>query len=146
MQEANGNLWNFDPGGIYVWRGIPTNGVVRNQKLIMGAGVAKDAKVKYPLLPEIFGKHVVKYGNIPCFATPKEGVGVFSFPTKNHYQKNSELTLITNSASILAAKALRYDECAFVLPRVGAGLGNLAWEDVRVPLLTLLPDNVFVVY
>ena len=145
MQEIKDNLWTFDPGGIVVWRGIPTNGVVRNGKLVMGAGVAKEAKKKYPSLPEIFGRGVEERGNVPIFATPLGGESVFSFPTKNHYNNNSDINLITGSAAILAMKALAFSECDFVLPRPGVGLGNLSWEEVRIPLLTLLPDNVYVV-
>ena len=145
MQEVKGNLWSFNPGGIVVWRGIPTNGVVRNNKLIMGAGVAKDAKMKYPNLPHILAVHVNENGNTPCFATPEEGVAVFSFPTKNHYQGDSDLALITESATYLAARAMKYPHCDFILPRPGVGLGNLSWSNVRIPLLTLLPDNVFIV-
>lgn len=145
MQEIKDNLWTFDPGGIVVWRGIPTNGVVRNGKLVMGAGVAKDAKTKYPLLPEIFGRGVEEKGNIPIFAAPAVGECIFSFPTKNHYNNDSDINLITNSAAILAMKAMKYSECDFVMPRPGVGLGNLSWDEVRVSLLTLLPDNVYVV-
>jgi hypothetical protein len=145
MQEIKDNLWTFDPGGIAVWRGIPTNGVVRNGKLIMGAGVAKDAKIKYPSLPEIFGRGVEERGNIPIFTTPYNGESVFSFPTKHSYNSDADINLIINSAAVLAQKALTYTEQDFVLPRPGVGLGNLSWGDVKIPLLTLLPDNVYIV-
>lgn len=146
MKEVVGDLWTFEVSDhpVSTWRGIPTNGVVRNDKLVMGAGVAKDAKDRYPSLPKKFGKHVKKYGNSPCFLIVDHD-GLFSFPTKEHYQQNADGKLIMKSAVTLAEVAINNPYDKFIIPRPGVGLGKLDWGDIRPLLLTLLPDNVFVV-
>lgn len=160
MQETRANLWKFVPPDYsLIYRGVPTNGVVRNGKLVMGAGVAADAKKQFPELPSLWGMAVEKEGNIPHFGPwyvsdkpydlvtdTGEGFFLFSFPTKNHYNQDADGYLIMKSAIILAEKALSNPYDAFIIPRPGVGLGRLDWRDVRPMLLALLPDNVFVVH
>jgi hypothetical protein len=147
MQELKGDLWDVVPSGYdEVWRGFTTNGVVNNSALVMGAGTAKQAKDRYPSLPLILGG-LVKYmdGNIPYYIHVEDHDPVFSFPTKEHYRSKSDTALIMKSAISLANKAILNPADAFILPRPGVGLGGLDWKKVRPMLLTLLPDNVFVI-
>ena len=147
MQELTGDLWTVVPTGYHeVWRGVTTNGVVNNGQLIMGAGTAKQAKDKFPSLPLILGGLVEHMdGNIPYYIHVDDADPVFSFPTKNHYRSKSDEKLIMKSAISLANKAILNPGDAFILPRPGVGLGGLDWKNIRPILLTLLPDNVFIV-
>ena len=146
MLEAVGDLWTYPAA----YRLVPTNGVVRQcasvvaangcaspvYELVMGAGVALEAARCFPGLARTLGFHVHIRGNCPY----PTGWGVISFPTKHHWRDKADLDLIRRSAE----EVMLFPYQSFVLPRVGAGLGGLPWEDVRKLLAEIL-DNRFTV-
>lgn len=139
MQEAVGNIWNS--GAQYIC--VTTNGIVmRNGELVMGKGIALDAKNRMPLLPKILGKHVKAKGNVPCIVNLGASF-VVSFPTKEHFMKPSIPELIIKSATILAKNLPA--NATVALTRPGCGSGNLRWNDVRELLKPILDDR-FTVY
>jgi hypothetical protein len=76
MKECQGDLWNS--GCDYT--AVTTNSIIKkNGTLVMGAGVAKQASLRYPGLPRILAEHVRKNGNIP-YIVPE--YRIVSFPTK----------------------------------------------------------------
>lgn len=138
MIEKIGNIWDFPADATCV----TTNGIVKkNGDLVMGAGIALEAKLKYPILPTILGGLVKSFGN-HCFHIPK--LKIISFPTKNHFKDNSTLELIEESASILKSLTDMDKLNIVALPRPGCGLGNLKWENVKPILEKYLDDRFFV--
>lgn len=123
---------------------ITTNGIVKsNGELVMGAGVALEAKKRYPNLPYFIGLHVREKGNIPgIFNYYKETI--ISFPTKDHFKNKSNIDLIINSARDIVIIANMYKLNEIYLTRPGCGLGGLDWNYVRDKISPIL-DNRFIV-
>lgn len=127
MREIVGDLFNYQLDDASILRCVTTNGVLnKNQELVMGAGVALRAKILYPNLPKILGELVLKHGNHVHLI---ENIKIASFPTKHDWKDPSDLQLIEQSCQELVEKEDGWDY--IVLPRVGAGMGRLAWSDVR---------------
>ena len=142
MLEMKINLWDIpDEDGV---KAITTNGVVNEQgKLIMGAGIAKQAATRYPDLPLILGGYVMIHGNIPFYIAE---YNIISYPTKNNWRNTSPLKLIEQSAHLLV-KRIEEEELEHVfLPRPGCSLGGRDYETEVKPLLEpILPDTVTIV-
>ncbi len=101
MKEIRGNIFaQTDADAICV----TTNGIIKqNGELVMGAGIAKAFKEKFPFLPRVLGKSVghngnhvygVKISNTEFVPKP---IWVLTIPTKNDYRESSPLDLIEQS-------------------------------------------------
>lgn len=138
MIEAIGDLWTHPAE----FRCITTNGVVTSQGyLVMGAGVALQAKKRFPNLPKKLGSWVKQYGN-RAFLCRDEGL--LTFPTKNDWRHESTLSLISQSASQVLAIVNKYGLKSIVMTRPGCGNGRLEWEEVK-PTLQFLDDRFTVI-
>jgi len=128
---------------------VTTNGIVRtyNSTAVMGAGIAKTFATKFPKLPKILGKKLIKYGNHAFYLDRVLNYGeeyyILSFPTKEHYRDKSSIDLITKSCYELIDIVDEYDidNCYFPLP--GCGLGGLRKDEV-LPIISKILDNRFV--
>jgi hypothetical protein len=140
MKELTGNLWDARPEFI---KCITTNGVVKkNGELVMGAGVALQAKERYPQLPSLLGSYVKTSGNIVYYF---EKLNIASFPTKNDWKDKSDIRLIVGSCVQLSAMLKNFDKYA-VLPRPGCSNGGLDWEKEVKPYISgVLSDRVWVI-
>lgn len=139
MKEIKGNLFDYP---VIV---IPTNGVIKtNDRLVMGAGVALEAKNKFKDLDLIFGIEVFCSGNVVHVIDYNFDTIIFSFPTKHHYKDNSDLNLIEDSAKQLVDKVNKLNFKEVYLPKVGCGKGNLNWFEVE-PVLDKYLDDRFIV-
>jgi hypothetical protein len=127
VQEIAGDLWTFHAQG--EWIAIPTNGIVnRYGNAVMGAGLAKDAATRYPDLPRLLGQELRRSGNRPyAFLNPR----VLTVPTKHSWQQPSDLQLIIDSMKAVVQMIEQHDMNRVYLPRLGCGLGQLSWLDVR---------------
>lgn len=135
---TNYNLWDYPAE----FRCITTNGILNSRdELVMGAGVALQAKQRYPELPEILGRLVKQLGNIPYII---EDLGIISFPTKNHWKYPSLLSLIEKNAKLIVELVDDYEIKSVVMPKIGTGNGGLNWEDVRKVIEPIF-DNRFIV-
>ena len=144
MFEQRTDLWTTT--GI---RAITTNGVVffngeGKPELVMGAGIAKQAKTRYPKLPELLGEWVRAEGNVPLYIP---GYEIVTFPTKENWKHKSPIALIVASARLLAAKIETGEITDTVyLPRPGCLNGGLDWSrEVRPAIEDILPDSVVVI-
>lgn len=125
-----------------------SNGVVKaNGELVMGAGIAKAFKDRWPTLPARFGARIRAFGNIPLIVYTPDETCIISFPTKYHWKDKSDLNLIKQSAEKLAQHAddFHLDFKRIYLPRPGCGLGGLDWETQVKPLISSILDDRFVV-
>lgn len=141
MREQTLNIWTVrdNPKAVI---GITTNGTVKsNGALVMGRGVAQQARDLYEGLDLRLGRLVGTEGNrVFLLSYPR----FFTFPVKHHWKDKADLALIERSAEQLFDLASSYRTLTFYLPRPGCGNGRLRYEQVR-PLLIGLPDNVVVV-
>lgn len=147
MKEIVGDLWaiydrdvasSFSMAII-----IPTNGTVRRDgACVMGAGLAKDAKMRWPKLPYAVGERLKMGGNVP-YIFP--AFRVITFPVKHNWWEVADLKLIRRSAMLLGTgeATSRYEK--LYLPMVGCGNGKLQWDDVRLVLSEFLGGSKFVI-
>lgn len=144
MKEIVGNIFDIrDADAICV----TTNGVVKsNGELVMGAGIAKQFAVRYPGLALRLGYWVRKSGNhVIADVEDYPGPQVVTFPTKHHWQDPSDLGLIQQSARELKDLCTTMGWTKVVLPRVGTGLGQLPWTQVKAVLDPILDDRFYVI-
>lgn len=133
---------------------ITTNCILNNiGDLVMGAGVAKAAKEKWPELPNLFGKQQKEFGYLtPRLLTYHTTFGeggwpllIFGVPTKIHWKDNSNLNLIQNSIIELVQYHNSYNKQGkkCLIPKLGCSNGGLNWDDVR-PIMEEYLDDRFV--
>lgn len=123
---------------------VTTNGMVKNDgRAVMGAGVAKEAVRRYPLIDYNLAKHLAHYGNHVglIFEKPR----VYSFPTKHHWRDDSDIELIKRSAHELVDLTFNQPYDRIFIPRPGCQNGRLNWEDVKAVLEPILVWDRFVV-
>lgn len=140
MKEEVGDLWEYHPDTYVV---IPTNGVVKNTgRAVMGAGLAKQAKKRFPDLDKELGEKITEHGNHVYAFQDKS---IVTFPTKNDYRDDASIELIKSQLPRLArfADHNNLDKNAVAVPRLGCGLGNLSWRKVK-PLLKDKLDSRFI--
>ena len=145
--EVVGDLWDFHTKGHWVC--ITTNGVVnKSGEAVMGAGVALQAKERFPELPRILAKHLKNSGNHPL-ALPE--YNIVTFPTKGHWRNQSIVTLIRDSYLRIITDPVytlwrsRSKNGILYLPRPGCANGGLEWEDVKQELLPMWNRNVIII-
>lgn len=140
MTEINGDIWEYHSQNFPII--VPTNGAVNSQgKCVMGAGIAKEAAEKFPGLPLKVGKHIKRFGNRGAFF---DEFGIFTFPTKHHWNLDSDPDLIHMSCKNLMLSSNFYGFTSIYMPRVGCGNGKLLWEDVE-PILDSVLDSRFII-
>lgn len=167
MIERRGDLWAEDVEGWKPgvdqppWLVVTTNGETRaNGAAIMGAGVAKDAALRWSSLPGLLGKRLRETGNCVYYMgvhripsswsspdDPRLVRGVVAFPSKHKWRDASDPALIDKSAAELVrlVESCRKPPSVVVLPRVGTLNGRLGWSIVKPILEKHLKDDRYVV-
>lgn len=167
MIEVYGNLWTH-PADLHV---ITTNGFVKKDgSNVMGRGCAQEASKRYPVLPKALGAKITEFGNnVYLFPT----ISLATYPVKRHHDicKPNKSNVVTHMqkqfepGSIVPGWALKAEinviqHSAYqlvqlmdnnpqykiaVLPRVGAGAGELQWNDVKEYIEHILDDRFHVI-
>lgn len=152
MLRVTGNIWDALSAPNQVVLVTANGGLNSNNELVMGAGTAKQAKIRYPGFPRAVATHLaitqpklpagepyvfhVLLG-VPCY----QNLGLFQ--TKARHWEKSTLNMIGKSCLALAAVAKANPHIVYNLPMPGVGCGKLNVADV-LPLLEVLPNNVVV--
>jgi hypothetical protein len=123
---------------------ITTNSTVkRNGALVMGRGIALQAKTRFPGLDLALGQAILRVcpnqGRYGLIVGRKLGI----FQVKYHYAAPADLELIRYSTGMLTAYAAEHPDIRIHLNYPGIGWGHLSQEQVA-PIILALPDNVFV--
>ena len=145
MILEKGNMWDAFGKGIFM---ITTNPIIRNDgAVVMGRGIALEAKTKYPTLPYDFGKQlkaIPPYSGEGCIGHIKDydNVPIWWFMVKDHWRDNASLKIIRQSVFDINHRFV-FNGQRIDLNFPGIGNGKLQREDV-LPLLVDLPDNVHV--
>jgi len=146
MKYEIGNLWDYHERG--AWIVIPTNMAVNTKNhAIMGAGLALQAKQRYPKIPRLYGANIIQsIDNGFCLFRLER---LIMLPTKYRHSLNSDLSLIEEGVkTLLKVSRLSPLNLApqIALPQIGCGLGNLDWDSQVKPLVEkYLTDPRFVV-
>lgn len=142
----SGDIWSqYNKDGSIIF--VTTCGVLTRTGLVMGAGIALEARQREPMLPihfklAIHEKHgcidlgVAHYG---LLFKPEWEIGAFQ--TKYHFKSDSSLELIKDSTKQLKELAEFYPDSQFHLNFPGIGFGRLNPNDIK-PILSILPNNV----
>jgi hypothetical protein len=109
----------------------------------MGAGIALEAKTRYPSIPYEFGAMVKNNGN-KVQITEIDGITFVAFPVKHNWKDEADLALIKKSADELVELADKMNWSKVLLPRPGCGNGRLKWESVS-ETLSVLDDRFHII-
>ena len=140
MKYVNGNLWDFHSTGPVC---ITTNGVIKKDNtLVMGAGIALQAKERFPSIPGTLADLVRVYGNHTFYLTVEN---LFSFPTKDNWWERSDIDLIVRSSKQLVDITDRMGFAQVYLPKPGCANGQLSWPVVNKVISDILDDRFVVV-
>lgn len=131
---------------------VTTNAVVKkNRHAVMGAGIAKQADMRFAGLSHNLGDLLTQYGNqvydMGFYEDSITGkwIRIITFPTKHNWRDKSDLDLIKMSAiqlvDICDSSGLR--KC--YLTRPGCALGGLDWVSQVRPLIEPILDDRFVI-
>lgn len=135
MKEDSGDIWAYSAE----YHVITTNGVVKGDgQLVMGAGVALQAKKMYSQLPITLGGLVRESGNIPFLLTDHK---LITLPTKNHWRDPSDIDLIVSGCHAMVALVNSFGIKSVAMPRPGCGYGKLNWNDVKAAIEHVLDDR-----
>lgn len=138
LWEQVGNMWDYAET-LNIALCVTTNGVVgKDGRAVMGAGIALEAKTRYPGIDEELGQHLRTHGNhVVALQTAAQQGGpvIIAFPTKNDWRNDADVTLITQSCRELRVLIDSMGLKNVVLPRPGVGHGRLDWETQVKPVL-----------
>lgn len=144
MILENGDMWSvFGKTDIFM---ITTNPIERRDgAIVMGRGIAYQAKERYPTIPYAFAKSLRKnkdnhIGRIGDY----DGQEIWWFMVKKHWKSQADIELIDASCAELntwlsfVSKSIRVD-----LNFPGIGNGGLERKYV-LPIVSKLPDSVHI--
>jgi hypothetical protein len=132
---------------------ITTNGIVKTDgHAVMGAGIAKQANDIFHLSARL-GSYINQYGNRAfnlgtyqrCYLNNIATFTIFSLPTKYHYRDDSDITLICKSCEQLVEMCNKFGISKCYLTPPGCGCGNLNYENMVKPWISMILDDRFVV-
>lgn len=139
-----GNMWSvYKHTNLFL---ITTNCTLDSKgHLVMGAGIAFQAKLIHPSLPEWAGRQIRSLPNPDRYGTliRQNPWRIGLFQVKDHWQKPASLDLIRLSTLMLHHYAIQNPSTRIDLNLPGVGFGRLKRDDV-IPLLTSLPENVHI--
>jgi hypothetical protein len=144
MILQKGNMWDiYDQTDLFL---ITANSTLNlHNELIMGKGIALQAREKFKGIRKIFGEEILKecenYGFYGVIIIPNQKIGLFQ--TKYHWRDKSDLELIFKSTTRLIGHILTSNLKWIDLNFPGIGYGGLNREDV-LGIIKVLPDCVHV--
>lgn len=132
MEVIHDDLWYVKADA----KCITTNGCVgAGDMLVMGAGIALQAREKFPGIQKALGQLVATHGNrvfpLDTSGIVAPGYCLVSFPTKNEWYHKACLKLIKKSAEELAELIKLRGWKRTLLAAPGVGEGGLEWRDVE---------------
>jgi hypothetical protein len=152
-QQRQGDMWSvYQAADLFL---ITTNATLKqNGALVMGRGIAQQARDRFPGLDLALGRHIdmvdggsedarrrglSEYGLLVSPRWPAAKLGAFQ--VKSHYHQPADLALITHSTEALAVWCEGHPQAAVHLNYPGVGNGGLHPDDVW-PIVARLPETV----
>lgn len=139
-----GDMWDaWDDTDLFLF--TSNNVVTRYEALVMGAGLARDVRDRWPGVDKILGAEVRKTtaeGFYGLLLSPNGGK-LGAFQVKYHYKEKADLDLIKKSTAQLAEYANANPGKRIDLNFPGIGNGGLDPTSV-IWLINELPENVHI--
>lgn len=143
MKIVHGNIWQYQADILCI---TINSTIKRDGSLVMGRGVAAQAKAQYPRLPYALARWIKDFGyHVAITDYYMHNKPVCIYPVKSYWRDKATLDLVHQSAWELRALAIALPNSTFVLPRPGCGNGGLLWDTVRPMIDYILPNNVHVI-
>ncbi len=142
MREIIGDIWSIWKKPLNILC-ITTNSEIWNAMNIMGAGIAKEAKLRFPDLPRLMAAAIVIKGN-PYYLIelPQQ---LIALQTKYNWRDPSPLDLVEESIKRLGKLASENKTWIYHTAKPGCGFGGLSFHKQVKPLLNkYCGDNVMV--
>ncbi len=144
MILKKGNMWSkFGEVDLFC---ITINGTFKaDGSLVMGAGIAKEAKKRMPGIERIISAQFRTYLMHEPYLLPmvlaskSQMMGLFQ--VKHHFAEPASIELINRSTVQLFRYIASYPKMTVCLNFPGIGNGKLKRSEV-LPIVELLPDNV----
>lgn len=114
-----------------------------NCKGVMGAGLAKEIKERYPKAYSdyrILCKNERIRPGIVTY-TEENGKYILAFPTKDHWKDPSKMEYIESGLESLVEVIKRLQLTSIAIPALGCGLGGLEWCNVRKKIEMVLTHH-----
>lgn len=109
-----------------------------NTEGVMGKGLALQFKNAFPANYAAYKaackRGEVRVGKMFVFDGGDGARLIINFPTKTDWRAPSKLTYVTDGLVDLVAVVRERGLRSLAVPALGAGLGGLAWEDVRAEI------------
>lgn len=109
---------------------------------VMGAGLAKEFRMKYP---HMYREYLsLCYGGrmMPGFVKYVEDTDkiIVLFPTKRHWRETSEFRYVEDGLEHFCRTYAVHGIQSVAFPKLGCGLGGLDWDDVRLVMGKILRE------
>jgi O-acetyl-ADP-ribose deacetylase (regulator of RNase III) len=119
---------------------------------VMGAGLARQFRLKYPEMFREYAKacmnNTLRPGIMYVFITSTKQTPNFiiNFPTKLHWKDPSDVSYITKGLIALREEIVSREIHSIAIPKLGCGYGGLDWNVVRREIIRHLKDACNHVY
>ena len=133
----------FVKGGDIFKSGLQTIVIPVNTVGVMGAGLAKQAKIKYPNMfidyQGLCYNTKIKVHTPHVWRSDDENEhDILLFATKKKWSNPSKMEYIKDGLYWLEHNARREGITSIAFPQIGCGLGGLDWDEVKVLLMKTL--------
>jgi O-acetyl-ADP-ribose deacetylase (regulator of RNase III) len=99
----------------------------------MGRGIALEFRARFPRMYAEYKRQCAagqfKLGDV--FTWVEGGTTIYNLATQQTWRTRAELKAIETATAAMVRLAEEGDIARIGMPRIGAGLGGLKWEDVR---------------
>lgn len=146
MILEHGNIWDIYP--ITNLLLFTSNGVLtKDGKLVMGAGIAKQVRDRFPGIDKAIGEQLILQGHLlnkpyGLLLSPKGGkIGLFQ--TKIDWKDTSPIWLIEKSTDMLCDYAIEHPDKRIDMTFPAISNGGRTYEEI-LPIIEVLPNNVHI--
>ncbi len=137
MREVEGDLLRIAGRGEAIGHGCNCDGVM--------GGLAAHVESHWPALAADYHaacrSGTFTLGGVLPWLDKASGVWIYNLATQQHPGADARLDAIDSSVRAAIEHGRAHDVATIYLPRIGAGIGGLRWEDVWSTLAAVSVDN-----